>query len=33
MQTDGTVNYSVAEVKEVLERYKELEDAGALPTF
>ena len=33
MQTAGTVNYSVAEVKEVLERYKELEDAGALPTF
>jgi oligogalacturonide transport system substrate-binding protein len=33
MQTDGTVNYSVDEVKDVLERYKALEDAGALPTF
>jgi len=33
MQTDGTVNYSVEEVREVLKRYKELEDVGALPTF
>jgi len=33
MQTDGTVNYSVEEVREVLKRYKALEDAGALPTF
>lgn len=33
MQTDGKVNYTVDQVKEVLEAYKALEDAGAMPTF
>lgn len=33
MQTDGTVNYTINEVKDVLEKYKALEDAGALPNF
>ncbi len=33
MQTDGKVNYTEAEVKEVLELYKAMEDAGSLPKF
>lgn len=33
MQTDGKVNYSVEEVQEILDLYKSLEDAGAIPTF
>ncbi|MGX7198365.1 ABC transporter substrate-binding protein [Enterococcus nangangensis] len=33
MQTDGKVNYSVEDVEKVLEQFKALEDAGAMPTF
>ncbi|MBL1230203.1 extracellular solute-binding protein [Enterococcus sp. BWB1-3] len=33
MQTDGKVNYSEADVKEVLEQYQAFEDANAFPTF
>ena len=33
MQTDGKVNYKASDVEKVLEQYKELEDAGAMPTF
>jgi oligogalacturonide transport system substrate-binding protein len=33
MQNDGVVNYSVEEVKEVLDLYKSFEDSGAMPTF
>lgn len=33
MQEDGKVTYSEEEVKEILELYKSLEDAGAIPTF
>ena len=33
MQTDGTVNYTVEEVEEVLTQYKAFEEAGAMPTF
>ena len=33
MQTDGKVNYKASQVADVLEQYKALEDAGAMPTF
>lgn len=33
MQENGKVNYTVDEVKEVLEIYKSFEDSGAMPTF
>lgn len=33
MQTDGKVNYTVKQVKTVLEEYKALEDSGAMPKF
>ncbi len=33
MQTDGTINYTVDEVKEIFDLYKELEDSGAMPNF
>lgn len=33
MQTDGKVNYTEAEVKEVLDLYLSLAESGAMPTF
>lgn len=33
MQTDGTVNYSAEQVKQVFDLYKSFEDSGALPTY
>ena len=33
MQTDGKINYTEAEVKEVLDLYMSLSESGAMPTF